>query len=318
MARLQKLGMIVVNPDVVRVKGSPMALYRARFTSLSNDTKILETIPKSQEQESCQLEALLAKDPVTVHTLTDLNKLTTNTKPTHHPVVVKNEIFDLNTNQDSKQNLELVLNQEQERDPHFNQELDRENSSDLLTSSQVDISQNTPIQTNTHSIPPIKTGEDTSLATAAPTEKILQEVKELIEPGKLNGQIRALVLDAIAEVGMHVVKDAIAAVKEYKAKQKLKGKQLINPVGTFRRAVTEQWQTAAPAKAPNNFGEWYELALKLDLVTAASDKPDITRKPSGVQCVRTYEGEWVLWDDYVMQYSLEVLQALAEVRRSLG
>jgi hypothetical protein len=50
------------------------------------------------------------------------------------------------------------------------------------------------------------------------------------------------------------------------------------------------------------------------LVRAASDKPDITRHPSGVQCVLNDRGEWITWDTYKMQYPIEKLREITLIR----
>jgi biotin operon repressor len=228
--------------------------------------------------------------PDTVHIFSDLNQTTTT--PTYHPVVV-DEVFSLE-NLDFTTPTEIVRGNAIDTEP--------------LQLSQPNHTQKAQIQDQTHSIKPKETGEDRSSAAAAETE-IFQEIKELIEPGRINPQVRALVLEAIAEVGLQVVKEAIAAMKEYKAHQKAKGKELANPVGTFRQALTEQWRPFQH-KAPDDFREWYDRAYNLSLVRAASDKPDITRHPSGVQCVLNDQGEWITWDTYKMQYPIGKLREI--------
>ncbi|WP_019498969.1 hypothetical protein [Pseudanabaena sp. PCC 6802] len=291
IARLQELGMIEYTPGVDRVKGKPMTLYRERDSSLKNETIIAPLRSDLHARDKQRLEALLDKDFGTVHTHKDFNKQTT---PTHHPVVV-DEIFPLQIDPDLNTPPETF--QGNFTDP------------DLSKISQPNQTQKAQTHNQTHSSQTKETDEDRSSAAADETE-IFQEIKELIEPGKINPQIRALVLEAIAKVGVQVVKDAIAAVKEYKTHQKAKGKELANPVGTFRQALNEQWQPVQ-RKVPEKFSEWYNLAYKLNLVVAASDKPDLTGQPSGVQCVFTTAGEWVLWETYKKQYPLEKLREAA-------
>lgn len=245
-----------------------------------SDTYHLETQSAPEVSRSTDLNTDLNTDQITTHT--------------DCPVVV-NEIFSLKTKQDLSTPPETF--QEKFTDP------------DPSKISQFNQTQKAQIQNQTYSPQTKETGEDKSSAAAAETE-IFEEIKELIAPGQINPQIRALVLEAIAQVGLQVVKDAIAAVKEYKAHQKTKGKELANPVGMFRQALTEKWQPVQ-RKAPDSFSDWFNLAYNLDLVRAASDKSDITQQPLGVQCVLTNQGEWVTWENYKMQYPLEKLREAA-------
>ena len=91
-------------------------------------------------------------------------------------------------------------------------------------------------------------------------------------------------------------KEAIL-VKAIKAGWTLRGQSLAEPV------------TKAPKTAPAGFLEWYKLAQKVGLVSAA-------QMDNGIQFVLTSRGEWEPWEEFVVAFPLAELQEMAQAGRS--
>jgi hypothetical protein len=92
--------------------------------------------------------------------------------------------------------------------------------------------------------------------------EILAEVETVVAPKELKPHLHAFVMEAIAAVGEQAVSDAVAAAKEYKEQQQAKHRQVKNPTGLVRKAITEKWKPNNRS-LPGGFKEWIRLARQV-------------------------------------------------------
>lgn len=240
---------------------------------------------------------------------TDLNhrnSKTTTPKPTHHPVVCKNENNLKEEDSPTTIPTEPFVDQDQ---------LDQQTDQPKTDSVQIqNLDQNTDRsdqansnqdQSDQSKKPNKNSVQGKKKSSAAPPEvkilsfeqvDLLNECRRFIAPAPLNQNLRAIILDA----EIQVVKDAIASAIEYRDRLETQGRRLSNPAGVLRQSITEEWQPKHIV-VPPTFSTWFEKARSRGLVIASQ-----MNKETGVIDCFTGEG-WIPYPDLLERYPLDSL-----------
>ena len=219
-----------------------------------------------------------------------------NKQPTHPPVVVSEQ------GRFGDRSTELPLTTQED-----SLKTNKQSHSDRITEPQPE---------KTAVLPPNTQRPTQEAASEAVPQDAYEAIFDRIASNRI--QLNQTVRQTVLSTSLEALQLALAAALEYLQALEAKGdrpKQTKEAI--LVKAIKAGWaprgQTEPPAKAPKTapagFLEWYKLAQKVGLVSAA-------QMERGVQFVLTSRGEWEPWEEFVAAFPLAELQEMAQAGRS--